>query len=265
MRSSIPLYNHLAADYESHFQAPHRQAYDQLSWELVMTKLDQTPKVIVDAGCGVGRWARKLVKLGHLVIGIEQAPAMIAAAKQQNLGSLLEIIESSIEEAQLPEASVDMVLAMGSLQYTMNPQEIIVKFTNWLKPGGHICLLYDSLVGMVLELLNAGKTQEALERLFTQKGIWVEGEHSAELHLMHSEQVENYCHQAGLIEIRSHGLLINASTLGKNRLIEQLQKNPTSIMALERQLLQSKVLADMGKQILTLAKKPIVSSRKNIG
>ena len=267
MKSSIPLYNQLAADYESHFQAPHRQAYDQLSWELVIAELDRTTKakVIVDAGCGVGRWASKLVKLGHSVIGIEQAPAMIAAAKQKNLGSSLEIVESSIEEARLPEASVDMVLAMGSLQYTVNPQEAIVKFARWLKPGGHICLLYDSLVAMVSELLNAGKTQEALERLYTRKGIWVQDEHSADLHLMHREQVENYCARAGLIEIRSHGLLINASTLGRNRLMEQLQKNPTSIMALERQLLQSEVLADTGKQILTLAKKPIVSSKENIG
>ncbi len=260
MKSSIPLYNHLALEYDSFFEVPHRKVYDQLSWNLVIAEIGSTPKVIVDAGCGSGRWAHQMVQLGHTVIGIEQAPGMIAAATQMKLGPQFTVIESSLEDVQLPEASVDVVLAMGSLQYTLYPQEIIAKFAYWLKPGGIVCLLYDSLVGMVLELLDVGKTEEALERLASRQGVWVLGEYSADLHLMHSQQVQSYCQQAYLTEIRSYGLLINSSALGKHRLIEQLKQDSSTIMALEQKLSLIPELADTGKQILTIAKKSTMTA-----
>ena len=32
MRPSAPLYDALAVDYDAHFAAPHRRAYDDLAW-----------------------------------------------------------------------------------------------------------------------------------------------------------------------------------------------------------------------------------------
>ncbi|MEU8614719.1 hypothetical protein AB0C29_42705, partial [Actinoplanes sp. NPDC048791] len=60
MRPSRPLYDALADGYEEHFAVPHRRAYDDLAWEQTAALLPQPPARIVDAGCGVGRWARRL-------------------------------------------------------------------------------------------------------------------------------------------------------------------------------------------------------------
>lgn len=38
--------------------------------------------LIVDLGCGSGRWARELIKVGYEVLGIDQSPAMIKLARK---------------------------------------------------------------------------------------------------------------------------------------------------------------------------------------
>ena len=51
VRSSAPLYDALAADYDAHFAAPHRRAYDELAWEVCAA--------VVAVGAG-GRRRRRL-------------------------------------------------------------------------------------------------------------------------------------------------------------------------------------------------------------
>ena len=82
LRPSQPLYDALAAEYDAHFAVPHRRLYDQLAWErfeALLADAGVSDGVVVDAGCGIGRWARMLLPLGFTVVGIEQSPGMIAA------------------------------------------------------------------------------------------------------------------------------------------------------------------------------------------
>jgi trans-aconitate methyltransferase len=51
-------------------------------------------------------------------------------------------------DAGLP-AEAGMVLAMGSLQYTADPEAAIAHLAGWLRPGGVLAVLVDSLVGLV--------------------------------------------------------------------------------------------------------------------
>ena len=76
--ASSALYDSLASRYEEHFAVPYRRAYDDLAWELVQPLLPRVPGRIVDIGCGIGRWAGRLLDLGHHVVGIEPAPRMAA-------------------------------------------------------------------------------------------------------------------------------------------------------------------------------------------
>ena len=59
---SAPLYDRLAPTYVEHFDVAHRRAYDQLAWEMCAAALPDPPAVVVDVGCGVGRWARRLAR-----------------------------------------------------------------------------------------------------------------------------------------------------------------------------------------------------------
>lgn len=250
MKSSIPLYNALASDYGVHWEAPHRRAYDDLAWEFVRPLLPDSPGLVIDAGCGVGRWAKRIVGLGHTVIGIEQAPAMAEVARAGLAEDRFELIEGPMEEVDLPEGRADLVIALGSLQYTPDPEHMVGRLARWTRAGGAVAALVDSQVALVLELLAAGKREEALQRLETRMGTWIQGGESADNHQIDRDRLVDAFRRAGLSGIRARGLLVGASAFGLQRLVESLAQDRDRQMALERRLAESFLLADLGKQLL---------------
>jgi len=257
VRPSTPLYDALAADYDAHFAIPHRRAYDELAWEICAAAVGRTPARVVDVGCGVGRWAARLVAAGHQVTGIEPAPAMAAAVRSRLAGTGFTLVESRVEEAVLPAGSVDAVLAMGSLQYATDPAAAIAGCTGWVRPGGVVCVLVDSRQALVLELLAAGRTDEALERLATRRGVWRVGPHTADLHLLDAAELTAAARAAGLEVERLAGLLVGASAHGRAGLLRRLDRDYPAQLAVERRLAEEPTLADLGKQLLIVARKPL--------
>jgi SAM-dependent methyltransferase len=251
LRSSIPLYNALAREYEDGFyDAPHRRAYDTLAWEHVSRFLPAHPGLIVDAGCGAGRWVDRLLPLGHQVIGIEPAPEMIKVLERRQYGSRFTLIPQQMEKVAIKTESADVVLAMGSLQYTENPAQMIQRFASWTKPGGIVCVLVDSFVALVLELVHSGKTEEALERLKAARGVWQQQGREADLHLLDRKMLESHFAAAGLTDVLCRGLLVTASALGLAKCREAIASDEAKILWLERQLSEYPMLADVGKQLM---------------
>jgi SAM-dependent methyltransferase len=255
MRPSQGLYSALAPTYEQHFEVPHRRAYDTLAWERVRRLLPERGP-IVDAGCGVGRWVDRLVEAGHTVIGIEQSPGMLAELRRADrLGFTL--VPGSMETAELAEASAGMVMALGSLQYTTDPEATVRRFARWVRPGGRVVVLVDSLVALVIELLRDGRPAEATERLRTRMGVWrVDGQH-ADMHLLDAARLRRAFEDAGLTDVEVHGLLVTAAPLGRARLAEQLERDWDAQLALERELLADPAMTDIGKQLLATGRRPV--------
>ena len=142
---SVALYDEMAQSYDAIFEEQtYRRAYDLLAGEYVGRVLPATRGLIVDAGCGTGRWAARWLALGHSVIGIEQAPRMAALARRKALGPSFRLIEASMTEAEIEESTADLVVAMGSIQYLADPAAAMSRFVRWLKPGGRVCVYTDS-------------------------------------------------------------------------------------------------------------------------
>lgn len=116
-------------------------------------------------------------------------------------------------------------------------------------------MLVDSQVALVLELLASGKHGEALGRVETRMGTWVQGEESADNHQLDRDRLVDAFQRAGLTGIRAHGLLVGASAFGLQRLIENLRRDWSGQMALERRLAESFLLADLGKQLLVCGRR----------
>lgn len=256
--SSQALFDALAPDYDSHFEVPHRRAYDDLAWERVARLLPPAPALIVDVGCGTGRWAPRLAGLGHSVLGIEPAPAMAAAARLRaaELGSRFRVTEESIESAELSEGCAGAVLAMGSLQYAENPATSLKTMSAWLRPGGVAVVLVDSLVALVIELLARGEFDEAMERLTTRRGVWRSGEQEAGLRLFDGRGLTTVFHGAGFVDVTAAGLLVTASTWGREELADRLIRNREAVLVRERELAGHPELADLGKQLMVTGRRP---------
>jgi SAM-dependent methyltransferase len=254
LQPSQPLYDLLAPHYEEHFAVPHRAAYDDLAWERTLALLPDPPGPIVDAGCGVGRWARRLLTRGYAVTGVEQSPGMIAELRRRPPGSGFTLVESSMTEVDLPPTA-GLVIAMGSLQYTGDPVAAVAHLAGWLRPGGTLAVLVDSLVGLVLELLRDGRTEEALTRLASRRGVWTQQGRSADLHLLDRAGLTDAFAAAGLTGIRAEGLLVTATPLGRAGLADRLTADREAHLALERRLATEPLLADVAKQLLVTGAK----------
>jgi SAM-dependent methyltransferase len=255
MRSSAALYDALAATYEDHFAAPHRKAYDDLAWEACCEAIGTTRGVVVDVGCGVGRWSRRFLAQGHQVVGIEPAPRMSerAATLQDENFTLL---RDRVEHVTMPPGSADAVVAMGSLQYTADPAAAIARCAGWLRPGGVLCVLVDSLFGLVVELMRADRTDEAMQRLCTRRGVWRIDDQEADLHLLDAAALGNAFVQAGLEVTSTSGLLVGTSLIGRDKLVKALSEDYERQLGQERAMADRPELADLGKQLLVIGRRP---------
>jgi SAM-dependent methyltransferase len=251
---SASLYDELAEDYEAHFAVAHRAAYDRLAWELITGELPTPGATIVDVGCGVGRWAERLLAMGYRVIGIEPAPRMVAAARQR-LGSGVTIIEAPMETVELAPGSVDAVLAMGSLQYSQDVTASLARFAGWVRPGGCVAVLVDSLVALVAELSARGDVEQGRARLRTRRGTWSQHERSAELHLLDAQRLRTAYAAAGMEECVVRGLLVGWTMLGREKFLERLDADPPRQLDIEREWARHGELADLGKQLLAVGRR----------
>jgi SAM-dependent methyltransferase len=262
MRPSQPLYDVLAPTYKEHFNVPHRRLYDTLAWERVLGLLPPPgPDVgpVVDAGCGVGRWARMLIERGYEVVGVEQSPGMLAELDQARLGPGFTLVRGSMDAADVDAVMrgrpAAMVFAMGSVQYTADPADTVARLASWLAPGASLAVLVDSLVGLVLELIGSGRDAEAAERLHTRRGVWrIEGA-SADLHLLDRAALTAAFEAAGLGDVTAAGLLVGAGPLGRDRLQVRLDADFDAVLEQERRWAADPVLADAGKQLLVTGRR----------
>jgi SAM-dependent methyltransferase len=255
--SSAALYDAMAPHYDAIFAKPgYRRAYDRLAGEFIDRLLPGLPGTIVDAGCGTGRWAARWLERGYRVIGIEQSPQMIAELRQRISSDRFRLIPQRMGLAEIEPASADLVVAMGSMQYAADPEAVLRRFAGWARPGGHVCVYTDSLSALVLELMRMGKTEEALQRLQTRRGIFRQGDTIAELHLFDRAALETLFKAAGLVDIRCHGLLVTASAWDKARSTEAALADEAAFLALERRLMADPAMADAGKHIIVSGRRP---------
>lgn len=254
--ASAALYDALAPTYDEHFAVAHRKAYDDLAWELIQPLLPSPPGRVVDVGCGIGRWARRLVDMGHAVVGIEPATAMAARARERLASTCFQLVEQPMEDAELAAQDVDLVLAMGSLQYSEEPEQALRRLALWVRPGGAVAVLVDSLVALVLELLAAGKVDEALARLETRQGTWIRDGLRADHHLFDSARLRRAFEAAGLVDVEVRGLLVTWSAFGREGMLDRLNRDRTRQMALERRLIGNPALADVAKQLYASGRVP---------
>jgi len=254
---SDALYDAMAPHYDSFFAKPgYRRAYDRLAGEFIDRLLPAPPATVVDAGCGTGRWAARWLERGYHVVGIEQSPQMIAELRQRISSERFRLIPQRMGLADIAPASADLVVAMGSMRYAADPQSVLRRFAQWVRPGGHVCVYTDSLTALVLELMRMGKTEEALQRLQTRRGVFRQGDSIAELHLFDRAALEALFASAGLVDVRCHGLLVTASAWDKARSGEAAMADEAAFLALERRLMADPAMADTGKHIIVSGRRP---------
>ena len=101
---------------------------------------DLKGKIVLDAGCGAGRFAEIAAGSGALVVCIDYSSAV--SATRQNLGDQQNvlILQADINNLPFARASFDYVYSLGVLQHTPNPEQSFKSLPDFLRPDGHFCV-----------------------------------------------------------------------------------------------------------------------------
>jgi 2-polyprenyl-3-methyl-5-hydroxy-6-metoxy-1,4-benzoquinol methylase len=100
---------------------------------------------VLDLGCGIGRWSRRLARRGANVVGVDLAPSMIEEARKRTARASLQIDYRTGDLRTLDLGrTFDLVLAVTVLQHILDDGEFARAAANvarHLRRGGRAVLL----------------------------------------------------------------------------------------------------------------------------
>jgi len=104
-------------------------------WSLVAQR---KPGRALDAACGTGRHSRRLVELGHDVVGVDLSPGMLGVARQQVPQA--RFLEADLRAMPVDDGAVDLVVCGLALAHPASLVEPMAEIGRVLRPGGHAVL-----------------------------------------------------------------------------------------------------------------------------
>lgn len=95
--------------------------------------------LVLDAGCGTGKWIAHLARLGYRVIGLDLSAEALAAARLDAPGAGLALADT--QRAPVRDGAVDAVLSLGVVEHDeRGPEAGLRELHRMLKPGGVLVL-----------------------------------------------------------------------------------------------------------------------------
>ena len=92
----------------------------------------------LDAACGTGRIARRLIDLGHRVTGVDQSDAMLERARRNAPEAIF--MTGSIERIPSADAAFDLVTCALALTHHESLTPAVNELARVVRPGGRIVL-----------------------------------------------------------------------------------------------------------------------------
>jgi SAM-dependent methyltransferase len=105
---------------------------------------DLAGKLVLDVGCGMGRFAEVATRWGAHVVGIDLSLASEVAAKNLE-DRTATIFQADVFQLPFAPGSFDFIYSIGVLHHTPNCEQAVKVLPRLLKPGGRIAVwLYSS-------------------------------------------------------------------------------------------------------------------------
>jgi 2-polyprenyl-3-methyl-5-hydroxy-6-metoxy-1,4-benzoquinol methylase len=138
---------------------------------------------VLDVGCGIGRWSRRLASRGARVTGIDLSPTMVAEARaratQEGVGERCRFLVADLAELEL-RTRYDLVLCVTVLQHILDPERhrrALERLQAHLSDGGRLVLL-EAIPSLPIRRCDSRAFRaipvETYERLFGEVGLRVE-------------------------------------------------------------------------------------------
>lgn len=102
---------------------------------------DFSGKLVLDGGCGMGRYARVAAGWGASVLGIDLSQAAYAATEMtsEHAGRVA-IIRGDLLRTPLPAKAFDLVYSIGVIDHTPDPRLAFLNLAGCVRPGGQMAV-----------------------------------------------------------------------------------------------------------------------------
>jgi SAM-dependent methyltransferase len=128
---------------------------------------DLAGKVVLDAGCGMGRYLRIAGESpARLIVGLDLSRAVAAARDLTSDLPHVAVIGGNLLRLPFPAGSFDLIYSLGVIDHTPDPRAAFLALARLLKPGGRIAIwVYRRerpIVEWIMELQRAVSTRMPL-------------------------------------------------------------------------------------------------------
>lgn len=127
------IHNKTQYDHHSKTNASQERFERETGWEK-----DLNGQLIIEAGCGSGRFTEQVVKTNAMVISFDYSSAVKATYEANKENENLLIVQASIYEMPLKDQIADKLFCFGVLQHTPNPELSFKCLSEKVRPGGRI-------------------------------------------------------------------------------------------------------------------------------
>ena len=125
-------------------------------------------KLVLDAGCGSGRFIEVCKGFGAEVIGMDMSFAVDGALSVLGLDENVHLIQADIMNPPFKSETFDYIFSIGVLHHTPDPKHAFIKLCNLLKPGGRVAIWVYPDEGFWVKLMNRiGAIYRVLARSMT--------------------------------------------------------------------------------------------------
>lgn len=103
------------------------------------TAEDLRDRLVLDAGCGAGRFAEVAVGLGARLVAIDFSSA-VDACRANTPSDRCDVCQADIFKLPFAEGTFDFVYSFGVLQHTPDPRVAFESLVTMVRPGGRIAV-----------------------------------------------------------------------------------------------------------------------------
>lgn len=119
--------------------------------------LELQDKVVLDAGCGMGRYLRITAESpASLIVGLDLSLAVVAARELTSTLARVTVVRGDLLKLPLADGSFDHIYSLGVLDHTPDPRAAFLGLARLLKPGGRIAIwVYPRERAAIESIMNA--------------------------------------------------------------------------------------------------------------
>lgn len=136
----------LTSDAERHHNIPHHD------WLLERMEEFQDGRLLLDVGCSIGDFLAQARNRGWDGTGMELGKRATAYARDVHK---LRVIEATLEESRLPDASFDAVAMLSLLEHLPQPKRALREVHRILRPGGALGVIVPNVQSLAVMVLRA--------------------------------------------------------------------------------------------------------------